>query len=114
MDARKSKDQRQIRIFDATKHKMRHHLFCIVPSRPRYATFAVVAGFHGLRWWKTMSALRFYVQQAVGQHTTRPAWRTGTATGSRKAEQGGRAGSGFLLSPRPVSAALLLLFPTPA
>lgn len=87
-------------------------IFCMVPSRPRYATFAVVAGFHGLRWWKTMSALRFYAQQAVGQRTTRPAWRTGTATGNQKGEQGGRAGSGSLLSPGPVSAALLLLFPT--
>lgn len=59
-----------------------------------------------------MSALHFYAQQAVGQHTTRPAWRTGTAKGNRKGGQGGRAGSGSLLSPGPVSAALLLLFPT--
>lgn len=59
-----------------------------------------------------MSALRFYAQQAVGRRTARPAWRTGTARGNRKGEQDGRAGSGSLLSPGPVSAALLLLFLT--
>lgn len=59
-----------------------------------------------------MSALHFYAQQAVGQRTTRPAWRTGRATSNRMGEQGGRAGSGSLLSPGPVFAVLLLLFPT--
>lgn len=49
------------------------------------------AMFHGQRWWRTMSAQRFYGQQAEGRHTAHPVWHTGTATGNQTEEQGEKA-----------------------
>lgn len=80
---------------------------CMLPSRPQYAMFAAAVGSRGQRWWRTMFAQRFYAQQDVGQHTARPAWRRGTATGSQREGRGGMACSGSLHSPWPVSAELL-------
>lgn len=70
--------------------------------------FAAAAESRGQRWWRTMSARRFSAQQAVGRRTARPAWHTGTATGSRREGRGETACSGSLPAPRPVSAELLL------
>lgn len=74
---------------------------------------AAAAGSRGQRWWRTMSARRFYAQRAVGRHTARPAWRTGTATGSQREGQDEMACSGSLLSPGPASAELPPPSPTP-
>lgn len=75
--------------------------------------FAAAAGSRGQQWWRTMSAQRFYAQQAVGQHTARPAWRRGTATGNQREGRGGTACSGSPHSPGPVSAELLPPSPIP-
>lgn len=108
MDAKKEKTgiKRYFRCYKMIKRN------CLVPSRSRYAMFAAAARSRGLQWLKTKSVRRFYAQQAAGQRTTRPAWHTGTTTGNRKGGQGGRAGSGSLLSLEPVSAELLPLFLT--
>lgn len=103
---RKNGNKRYFRCYKMIKRN------CSVPSRSRYATFAAAARSRGLQWLKTMSVRHFYAQQAVGQRTTRPAWHTGTTTDNRKGGQGGRAGSGSLLSLEPVSAELLPLFLT--
>lgn len=72
-------------------YQMRMTNFCVLPSRPQYAMLAAAAGSHGQRWWRTVSAQRFYAQQAVGQHTAHPTWHTGTAIGNQREERGGMA-----------------------
>lgn len=78
-----------------------------VPSKPQCSRSMAAAAFREQQWWRTLFGRRFSSQPAVGPHTTRPVWHTGTTTGSQMEAQGGKVGSEAHLYLGPVSKELL-------